>query len=434
MQSSAAIFSLSICGLECLNLQFTLSRGLVCLPMVSMFRCTSCQRASCRMRELRMSATAQQRWSSSGKVEVSSLGRVKSATGRVSFGTRNDYGYYVSAVHGQSYYVHRLVAATFIGPPPTEAQWQVNHVDGDPSNNRLTNLHYVSQAENSRHSWATNLNRRPGSVHLHKPLLWRAVGTEHWCEASSQAEAARNLGLCTVCISRCYRGLVDKCVGGCVEYEFKPAQSCQPDLLEGESWQPAVYPGMAHPMPDLFVSSHGRVQSVSQSHRRIWYGCHRRSGYYAVMKNRCYLYVHRLVAATFLGQPSSPNLQVNHKDLDRGNNHVDNLEYLTPAQNLSHAHLRRHREEPRIHRGKPVLARIIDSNDSWVRFPSLQEAALHTGINFRVISRVCSGSSIADSKTRSAGWQFRPAVEELLPGEEWRAVVLEGARRPYSQT
>ena len=51
-------------------------------------------------------------------------------------------------------------------------------------------------------------------------------------------------------------------------------------------------------------------------------------------RQRKYLKIHRLVALTFLG-PST--LTVNHKDLDKTNNHVSNLEYLTAIENTEHA-------------------------------------------------------------------------------------------------
>lgn len=44
--------------------------------------------------------------------------------------------------------------------------------------------------------------------------------------------------------------------------------------------------------------------------------------------------VHRLVARAFLGES---NLQVNHKDGDKRNNRLDNLEYVTPQQNIKHS-------------------------------------------------------------------------------------------------
>lgn len=46
-------------------------------------------------------------------------------------------------------------------------------------------------------------------------------------------------------------------------------------------------------------------------------------------------YVHRLVAEAFLGEASS-DMTVNHKDGNRQNNHIDNLEWLSREDNIRH--------------------------------------------------------------------------------------------------
>lgn len=49
--------------------------------------------------------------------------------------------------------VHRLVAAAFMG----ESELEVNHKDGNKTNNRVSNLEYVSRSVNMMHAYAMGL-------------------------------------------------------------------------------------------------------------------------------------------------------------------------------------------------------------------------------------------------------------------------------------
>ncbi len=46
--------------------------------------------------------------------------------------------------------------------------------------------------------------------------------------------------------------------------------------------------------------------------------------------------VHRLIAIAYLLNPDN-KFTVNHKDLNKQNNHVDNLEWMTQKENHHHA-------------------------------------------------------------------------------------------------
>lgn len=55
-----------------------------------------------------------------------------------------------------STFVHRIVCRAWHGPPPTPKH-QVNHIDGDKTNNHPENLEWVTPTENMRHAWRTGL-------------------------------------------------------------------------------------------------------------------------------------------------------------------------------------------------------------------------------------------------------------------------------------
>lgn len=69
--------------------------------------------------------------------------------------------------------VHRLVAFVFIKNDDPIRKKQVNHKDGDKLNNKVENLEWVSQSENVRHAYNTNLCKAKGSnSHFANPDIY----------------------------------------------------------------------------------------------------------------------------------------------------------------------------------------------------------------------------------------------------------------------
>ena len=353
---------------------------------------------------------------------VSSAGRVHSASGFISFGGLQPSGYRVAHIGRQKFYVHRLVACAFLGPPPTEEHWQVNHIDGCRSNNHLSNLQYATPSQNSRHSWARGA--RHGLRGRRKPVLGRMCGAETWSSFPSQTEAARSLGLSASQVSRCCTHVDVKCRknGTWYEFMFVDTSWVRQKGEADELWEDAKYPGKSgvDSIPGMMISSHGRVCSTSARGICVTLGSRRPDGYLSVCRAGRFLMVHRLVAASFYGQPQSAGMHVNHIDGHPGNNRLSNLEYATPSENALHALALRHGRKPRPGRG--VCARHLRFQQSWCFFSSFQAAALHSGVNCKDIVQACNGQ-----KPSQVGWEFKFA-EEQLPDEEWRPVVLEGAR------
>lgn len=132
---------------------------------------------------------------------------------------------------------------------------------------------------------------------------------------------------------------------------------------------------------------------------------HKNSKWYLMVKLskdwKGYWYsVHRLVWQAFLW--SIWNLQTNHKDGNKTNNCVDNLEYCTASENnlhkynvLKYKHYGAKWKDNRL--SKPVLQYDIN----WVymkKYSCIMEAYRETNINYWNISNCCNG------ERKKAGW------------------------------
>ena len=138
-----------------------------------------------------------------------------------------------------------------------------------------------------------------------------------------------------------------------------------------------------------FVSNMGRIKSYRQNKdgmilkQRL-----SKKGYCMVMMsdNNCkkhYMQVHRLILKTFNPVDNMDNLEVNHKDEDKTNNNLTNLEWVTHLENVRHGTGHKRATEPQKMKIKCL--------ENGITYNSMKEASDSLNISYGNISSCCSG-------------------------------------------
>lgn len=179
--------------------------------------------------------------------------------------------------------------------------------------------------------------------------------------------------------------------------------------------------------PDLYeVSSFGRVKNA-KTKRILSQTDH--SGYLAVglsingkTPTRA---VHQLVAKAFIENPESKG-QINHKDKNKQNNHVANLEWCTQEENCQH------RSAGVIQSSNQTLKTFMKNTvtgEVLKTFNSIKEAAewiVSEGLATKVTnaqSRIGYCTRGVTKETFGYNWDIDKGTNK--PGEEWRNVVID---------
>lgn len=265
--------------------------------------------------------------------EVSSFGNVRnSKTGRI-LKQAIKGGYCSVGLIGnktRTRAVHQLVARAFL--TNLENKTQVNHLDKNGKNNNIKNLEWATNKENSIHRSAgvkqtTNQNLEIYRINTYTDEIIEKYNS---IEDAAKYILENNNNLKFNNIRSGISMVINNKQQTSYGYKWKIAEQ---KILENEEWREIIIDGKD--TKGYFISTLGRFKNKKGVIMKDYKPHH--SGYIYLRVNIQKYALHRLVAQTFI-----PNLDnkpfVNHIDGNKTNNCVNNLEWVTCAENNSHNH------------------------------------------------------------------------------------------------
>lgn len=224
----------------------------------------------------------------------------------------------------KTFTIHNLVANSFLEKPDNSAKYFINHKDGNKLNNKLYNLEFVTPSENVKHAIDNNLKK------IYKlPVLQYDINNNFIAEYESIKQASIITKTSDTKISQVCKGNKESVNNFIWKYKYPTNINNNIDITNYKE---------IPEYPNYLITQDGKV--FSKSHKKFLKLKKDGSGYMMInLYNNTikkYALVHRLVAEIYIPKIQGKNI-VNHKNKNKSDNRVENLEWVNESENMIHS-------------------------------------------------------------------------------------------------
>jgi HNH endonuclease/NUMOD1 domain len=276
--------------------------------------------------------------------------------------------------------IHILVYITF--GKDYDKNKQIDHINGDKMNNKIDNLRCVSPSDNMKNAFKNN-----DRMHKNHTIQAFNKNGEFVKEFNNKKDAAKFIGHVNQnCISKCLQG--KRKIAGSYIWKYKDDDYAQEvknmySIKQDENFICLGQIG-GRDFSKYFINKEGiiilknrKLKGTKEIYKRVHLTCS--------LSKPATFRIHRLIGKFFLKDGEKyfydENFVVNHKDKNKHNNHIDNLEWISQHQNIIHGN------------GKKVAKISKETNEVIEEFDSITNAlkSLNLISKSHCITDVCEG-------------------------------------------